>query len=64
MDSSFGNGWGVATPEKPDTRYTRDAGEVLLQTLSDPLVDPERVVMLGHSEGSLDVSSVARCNHA
>ena len=46
-------------PAKPDTQYTQDADFVLKQTLKNPLVDPTRVIMLGHSEGTLDVSHVA-----
>jgi len=44
---------------KPDTQYAQDASLVLQQTLKNELVDPKRVIMLGHSEGTLNVSHVA-----
>lgn len=44
---------------KADTQYTQDAAFVLQQTQKNSLVDPKRVIMLGHSEGTLDVSHVA-----
>jgi pimeloyl-ACP methyl ester carboxylesterase len=43
---------------KPDTQYTQDAGIVLAQVRKNELVDPSRVIMLGHSEGTLNVSHI------
>jgi pimeloyl-ACP methyl ester carboxylesterase len=45
--------------EKPDTQYALDAAFVLNQALKNSLVDPNKVIMLGHSEGTLNVSHVA-----
>lgn len=44
---------------KADTQYTQDAAFVLHNIQKNSLVDPKRVVMLGHSEGTLDVSHIA-----
>ncbi|NWJ98717.1 MAG: hypothetical protein HXX20_23465 [Chloroflexi bacterium] len=45
--------------EKPDTQYALDAAFVLNQALKNPQVDPTKVIMLGHSEGTLNVSHIA-----
>jgi pimeloyl-ACP methyl ester carboxylesterase len=49
----------LLNPPKADTQYSMDADFVLKQTLINPLIDPKRVIMLGHSEGTLNVSHVA-----
>jgi fermentation-respiration switch protein FrsA (DUF1100 family) len=40
------------------TKLTQDAGFVLGEMLKNPKIDPRRVIMLGHSEGTLNVSSL------
>ncbi len=40
------------------SKLTQDAGFVLDQTRKNQRVDPQRLIMLGHSEGSLNVSSL------
>jgi uncharacterized protein len=47
-------------PPKPFTQYVSDATFVLNQTLKNPLVDPKRVFLLGHSEGTMTASLIAR----
>ena len=42
------------------SQYIKDATDVLQQTQTLPEVDPENIVLLGHSEGTLTASSTAR----
>jgi fermentation-respiration switch protein FrsA (DUF1100 family) len=40
--------------------YLKDAEGVLKQSLTNSLVDPQRVIMLGHSEGTLVISNLVK----
>jgi pimeloyl-ACP methyl ester carboxylesterase len=44
---------------KPFTQHTQDAAFVLKLVRQNPLVDPRRVILLGHSEGTLNISLIA-----
>ncbi len=41
------------------TRLTQDAGYVLKEALKNPRVNPKRIILLGQSEGSLNVTNLA-----
>jgi uncharacterized protein len=42
------------------TQYINDATDVLRATKNLPQVDPQRIILLGHSEGTLTASSIAQ----